>query len=111
MVDFTGEEISALADTLAIALDDQENYRKSGDMSMDYESDDLRGKAKLFRDTASAVQKLGQTGLADRLETLAAEIEQDAVTMDEGEDILCECGREEKLCAVFDGAEDHRDRT
>jgi hypothetical protein len=109
-MELTKQQLDGFIYAIELAADDQENYLDSGNAELDYTAEDMRSKAQYLKDTAEAAYCIGQTGLGDRFENMSDTARMLADSM-ESETILCECGREEQDCAVFEGAEQHRDRT
>jgi hypothetical protein len=104
---FTAKQLEGFAHALELALDDQENYFDSGNLTSDYSPEDLKSKADAFNNCADAAFAIGQLHLADRFRDLSQQIL--ALALSESSD-LCECGREERDCAVSVGADVHLDR-
>ena len=111
MANLTGEEITALADTLDTAAQDERDYILGTGGAADYTDEEwpevAEIKATRWEILAGLMNKMGQTGTADLLEELAKDIR---ATLEPPVTSPCECGREYRFCSTYDGGEVHGDR-
>ncbi len=94
MADLTGDEITALADTVDIAIDDQEVYLFGVGGLCDYTDEEwpevCELKAKRFEDAGNAMQKYGQTAAAEKWPDLRQATTRLAVARRGGDQCLSE---------------------
>lgn len=81
-IQLTGKQIDGVSIALSLALNDQEIYAGSGNPTLDYSANDLRGKANDMQNCAAAANALGLVELAERFDNVADEFRMMADSME-----------------------------